>query len=61
MPTVTEDESVDLRAYFHRNHGWFYGLMIATTLVGVAVRSVPALALLAVIVIDGALISIDLT
>jgi hypothetical protein len=38
VPTVAEHESADLRAYFYRNRRWFYGLMIATTLVGVAVQ-----------------------
>jgi hypothetical protein len=95
VPTVAEHESVDLRAYFYRNRRWFYGLMIATTLVGMAVQiavehqvdwtqggplrltallaltgglvskrpvvqSVAVLALLAVIVIGGTLISVEL-
>jgi hypothetical protein len=38
VPAVGEDESADLRAYFYRNRRWFYSLMIATILIGVAVQ-----------------------
>ena len=38
VPALGEAESVDLRAYFYRNHTWFYGLMVATTLIGMAVQ-----------------------
>jgi hypothetical protein len=67
VPTITEHESVDLRAYFYRNRRWFYGLMIATTLVGVAVQIAVAhaadltgggpLRLLALIALTGGLVS----
>jgi hypothetical protein len=67
VPTITEDDSVDLRAYFYRNRRWFYGLMIAATLVGMAVQIAVAhvadltaggpLRLLALIALAGGLVS----
>jgi hypothetical protein len=38
VPTIGETEQVDFRAYFYRNRRWFYSLLIALTLVGMAVQ-----------------------
>jgi len=38
VPTIAEDEQVDLRAYFYRNRRWFYGLLIALIVIGMAVQ-----------------------
>jgi hypothetical protein len=38
VPTIGDDQQVDLRAYFYRNRRWFYGLLIALIIVGMAVQ-----------------------
>ena len=67
VPRLSEQEPADLRVYFYRNRRWFYGLMIATVLIGMAVQIAVAhaadfsaggpLRLLALIALTGGLVS----
>ena len=38
VPSISGEGKVDLRAYFYDNRRWFYGLMIALTVISMAVQ-----------------------
>jgi hypothetical protein len=38
VPAVSQEESVDLRAYYYRNRRWFFALMIAVAVIGMAAQ-----------------------
>ncbi len=38
VPTISDEGQIDLRAYFYENRRWLYSLMIALTLVAMAVQ-----------------------